>query len=51
LVEVLAKSETIPLGGIVAEIRGMMDRSRPVRPDVSLFNSVHLRFRMRAVSE
>lgn len=51
LVQVLAKSTGIPLARIGVKIRGVMDRSRPVRPDVSLFNSVHLEFRMRGVSD
>lgn len=50
LVEVIAKSEGIPLSQIAVEIEGAMDRSRPVRSDVSLFNSVHLRFQMKGVS-
>jgi hypothetical protein len=29
----------------------MMDRSQPVRPDVSLFNSVRLQFRMKGVDD
>jgi uncharacterized OsmC-like protein len=51
LVQVLAKSAGIPLAGISVKIQGTMDRSRPVRPDVSLFNSVHLEFRMKEVDE
>jgi uncharacterized OsmC-like protein len=51
LVQVLAKSKTIPLGGIAVDIQGSFDRSRPVRPDVTLFNSVHLHFRMKGVTE
>jgi uncharacterized OsmC-like protein len=51
LVQVLAKSEAIPLSGIAVDIRGMMDRSRPPRKDVSLFNSVALKFRMKGISE
>lgn len=50
LVQVLAKSSGIPLKGIAVTIKGMMDRSRPVRPDVSLFNSVRLEFRMTGVT-
>lgn len=50
LVQVLAKSESIPLREIVVDIHGMMDRSRPPRKDVSLFNSVSLRFRMKGVN-
>jgi len=51
LVQVLAKSAEIPLRGIEVKIQGMMDRSRPPRPDVSLFNSVRLFFRMRGVDD
>lgn len=51
LVQVLAKSSGIPLKNISVKIHGMMDRSKPVRPDVSLFNSVRLQFRMAGVTE
>jgi uncharacterized OsmC-like protein len=51
LVQVLAKSAGISLEGIDVTIQGVMDRSRPVRSDVSLFNSVSLRFRMKGVSD
>jgi uncharacterized OsmC-like protein len=51
LVQVLAKSQGVPLDGVAVEINGTMDRSRPPRPDVSLFNSVRLRFRLKGVSE
>lgn len=50
LVQVLAKSESIPLREIAVDIHGMIDRSRPPRKDVSLFNSVSLRFRMKGVN-
>ena len=51
LVQVLAKSSNIPLSGINVRIQGSMDRSKPVRPDVSLFNSVRLHFQMKGVSD
>ena len=51
LIQVLAKSAGIPLHGVAVSIQGSMDRSKPVRPDVSLFNSVRLDFRMKGVSE
>ena len=51
LVQVLAKSKAIALGGIAVDIQGSFDRSRPVRPDVTLFNSVRLHFRMKGVTE
>src|SRR5215467_3370087 len=50
LVQVLAKSANTPLEGIAVRIRGLMDRSKPVRPDVTLFNSVRLEFQMSGVS-
>jgi uncharacterized OsmC-like protein len=51
LVQMIAKSEGIPLHGIAVDIRGTIDRSHPVRRDVSLFNSVRLQFRMKGVTE
>src|SRR5215469_7239218 len=51
LVQVLARSANIPLAGIDVKIQGSMDRSKPVRPDVSLFNSVRLHFRMKGVTD
>lgn len=51
LVQVLAKSAAIPVQGIEVRIRGRMDRAKPVRPDVSLFNSVWLQFRMKGVTD
>src|SRR6476646_8543490 len=38
LVQVLAKSAGIPLKGIEVKTYGLMDCSKPVRSDVSLFN-------------
>jgi uncharacterized OsmC-like protein len=51
LMQVLAKSEGVSLRGIAVDIQGTFDRSRPVRSDVSLFNSVRLHFRMTGVTE
>ena len=51
LVQVLAQSKAIPLSGIAVDIQGSVDRSRPVRPDVTLFNSVRLHFRMQGITE
>ena len=51
LMQTLAKSKDIPLAGIAVDIQGMFDRSQPVRPDVTLFNSVRLHFRMKGVTE
>ena len=51
LVQVLAKSAGIGLKGIAVRIQGQMDRSKPVRPDVTLFNSVHLKFQMKGIND
>jgi uncharacterized OsmC-like protein len=51
LVQVLAKSAGISLQGIDVTIRGVMDRSKPVRPDLTLFNSVSLQLRMTGVTD
>jgi uncharacterized OsmC-like protein len=51
LVQVMAKDQQLPLRSIAVEIEGSMDRSNPVRSDVTVFNSVHLRFRLSGVSE
>jgi uncharacterized OsmC-like protein len=51
LVQVIAKTDGIPLRRIEVAIQGLMDRSKPVRPDVSLFNSVSLQFQMTGVTD
>lgn len=51
LIQVLAKAMAIPLQGVDVRIQGMMDRSQPVRPDVSLFNSVQLDFQLAGVTD
>ena len=51
LIQMLAKSQDVPLKTVNVAIRGSMDRSNPVRPDVSLFNSVRLDFKMSGVTD
>ena len=51
LVGVIAKAEGIPLFHVALDIEGAIDRSRPVRSDLSLFNSVRLRFQMKGVTK
>ena len=50
LVQAFAKAESIPLRTINADIDGMMDRANPVRKDVTVFNSVRIRFHMTGVT-
>lgn len=51
LVQVLAAEQQIPLQGVSVAVEGVVDRSRPVRQDVTLFNTVRLRFELTGVSE
>ena len=51
LVQVLAKQAEIPVDAVSVRITGTMDRSRPVRPDVTLFNSVRLEFRLSGMTD
>lgn len=50
LLQVIAKERGVHLGAAGVTITGEMGRSRPVRPDVALFNTVRLRFDLRGVT-
>jgi len=50
LVQVIAKESQLTLQAASATIEGVVDRSAPVRQDLTLFNSVRLRFELRGVS-
>lgn len=50
LLQVIARERGVPLESARVEITGEMDRSRPVRPDLSVFNSVRLRFDLKGVA-
>ena len=51
LVQSFAKADGVSLAGIKVEIDGMLDRGNPVRSDLSVLNSVHLRFQLAGVTE
>jgi uncharacterized OsmC-like protein len=51
LVQVLAREEQLPLKSVAVSIEGVLDRSHPVRSDVTLFNAVRLQVRLHGVSE
>src|SRR5215472_9015083 len=51
LIQVLAQQAGTPLHSVKASIEGMQDRAAPVRPDVSLFNSVHIHFELGGLTE
>ena len=50
LLQVIARERNLPLETARVAITGTIDRSRPVRPDVSLFNSVRLKFFLTGVT-
>ena len=51
LLQVIAREERVPLRAVEVEIEGALDRSNPVRRDVTVFNSVHLRFGLKGVTQ
>ena len=51
LMQVIAKDEKLPLRKVAVAITSTQDRSRPVRADVSLLNSVQIKFRLEGVSQ
>jgi uncharacterized OsmC-like protein len=50
LVQVVAKRQDIPLETISVTVSGVIDRSNPVRSDVSLFNRIRLQFYLKGVT-
>ncbi len=51
LVQVIGRSRGIEVGGVEVSVEGVIDRSNPVRQDVSVFNWVRLRFALNGVDE
>ena len=51
LVQVLARAQHVPLQASAVAIRGVLDPSNPVRPDLSLFNAVRLHFHLKGVTQ
>ena len=51
LLQVIGREIGIVVPSAQLRIEGIVDRSRPVRPDVTLFNEVRLRFDVRGVSQ
>ena len=51
LLQVIAREEQFPLRAVNVEIAGALDRSNPVRRDVTVFNSVQLRFNLKGVTQ
>ena len=51
LVQVIAADEHVGLTKVGVTVEGVIDRSRPVREDLSLFSSVGLRFELGGVGD
>jgi uncharacterized OsmC-like protein len=51
LLQVIGKEHQVPVRDIAVEITGTIDRSQPVRPDVTLFNSVLIDFQLSGVTD
>ena len=51
LIHVLAKEANVPLRSVQARIEATQHRGAPVRPDVSLFNSVRIHLELGGVSD
>ena len=51
LLQVFARDEDLPLEAVNVAVDGEIDYGNPVRPDVNLFNTVELRFRLAGVTE
>lgn len=50
LLQFFAREGKMALRGVAVEISGWMDRARPVRTDVTVFNGVALKFQLSGVS-
>ena len=49
LVQVIAAEDGLGVGRVEVSIHGVVDRERPVRDDMTVFNRVHIRFRIEGV--
>jgi uncharacterized OsmC-like protein len=49
LIQVIAREQSVPVRDVAVRIEAIVDRSRPVRPDVTLFNSVRMSFTLAGV--
>jgi uncharacterized OsmC-like protein len=49
LSQVIATEIGVPVPRVAAEIYGIVDRGNPIRPDVTVFNYVRLRFTLSGV--
>jgi uncharacterized OsmC-like protein len=50
LIQVLAKHSSVPLESVAVSIQSAQDPNNPVRPDVTLFNSVRINVELGGVT-
>ena len=50
LVQSFARADSIPLRAIGVDISGLLDRANPVRKDLSVMNSVQIKFHMTGIT-
>ena len=51
LVQVFAREEELAIGKVEVEIAGEIEPGNPVRPDLTVFNRVRLRFQLEGVTQ
>jgi uncharacterized OsmC-like protein len=51
LLQVFAREDALPLGKVDVAVAGEIEPESPVRPDLTLFNRVHLAFQLEGVDE
>jgi uncharacterized OsmC-like protein len=51
LSQVIARDEGLELGPVSVSVRGAVDRDRPVREDLTVFNRVKMRFEIAGATE
>jgi uncharacterized OsmC-like protein len=51
LMQVIARSDNVPLAGVHVSIEGTIDPAHPVRQDLTVFNSVKLTFELAGVDQ
>jgi len=51
LMQVIAKEQQLAVRSVSVDIEGSMDRSKPVRQDLTVFNSVHVNFHLDGVTQ
>lgn len=51
LLEVIAAEDGLAVGAVEVSVHGVIDRERPVRKDMTVFNRVRIRFKVEGVGE